>query len=348
MSAASRQHIDEERLDALRTQAREKGRVTEPGIRPAGSPLPLASPETGYYGLHLLKQPQWTPLIPLYFFVGGAAGSMGVIGSLADVIGREKQMAQAARWFAVGGAVLSSALLIIDLGRPARFINMLRVFKPQSTMSMGSWILSGFSTSAGLSSAADVLRMLGAPRILAAPAGFFGRSGTVLFAMLFHDYTGVLLATTAIPVWNSYARSLPREFGMSGLQSAVSLLELAGYSDRRALNYLGLFSAGLEWVESNKATFNRDRASRPLHHGRSGLLVLAGTVLSGPVAIGLRLASMWTGKRRARRLRQLAACAGIAGSLCMRYGWVAAGSASARDWELPMQKPAGRKSQTPI
>ena len=135
----------EEHLLDIRREAELKGRVNDPGVRPEGSPFPIASRETGYYQQPLLKEPQWTQLIPFYFFVGGAAGSLGVIGSLADVIGGEEKLAREARWLAFGGSVLSGALLVTDLGRPSRFLNMLRVFKPQSTMSMGSWILSGFS-----------------------------------------------------------------------------------------------------------------------------------------------------------------------------------------------------------
>ena len=145
MNGIEQNAIRESRLDAIRAEAKEKGQVAAPGIRPAGSPLPVASPETGYYKQPLLKQPQWTPLIPVYFFVGGATGALGVIGSLADVLGGDRELARKARSMATGGAVLSSALLVADLGRPSRFLNMLRVFKPQSTMSMGSWALSAFS-----------------------------------------------------------------------------------------------------------------------------------------------------------------------------------------------------------
>lgn len=325
------------RLDAIRREAEEKGRVARPGIRPAGSPMPMASPETGYYEQPLLKEPQWTPLIPFYFFVGGASGSLGVIGSLADLIGKERELARTARWMAFGGAALSGVLLVTDLGRPERFLNMLRVFKPQSTMSMGSWVLSGFSASAFLSSFADALRATGAGGLAATLASAAGRTGSVLFGMPFHNYTGVLLGATSIPVWNSYAGSLPREFGMSGLQTAVSLLELAGYEDRTALNVLGLLSAGAETAETVSARGKKKEVSKPLRRGRSGLLVTAGAVLSGPVPIALRMASIFAGEKRGRSLRRLAACSGIAGSICFRYGWVAAGSASARDWRLPLE-----------
>lgn len=337
--------VRELKLDAIRREAKEKGVVEGPGVRPAGSPMPIASPETGYYGQPMLKEPQWTPLIPLYFFVGGAAGSLGVIGALAGVVGEEKDVALTARWMALGGAALSGVLLVVDLGRPKRFLNMLRVFKPQSTMSMGSWVLSGFSASAGLASLSDVLRMLGGPGVMADAAGILGRTGSALFGMPFHNYTGVLIGTTTIPVWNSHIRQLPREFGMSGLQSAVSLLELAGYETRRSLNILGLLSAGTETVEFARELPNKKEENQPLRRGASGALVATAALLSGPLPLGLRIASLVARGKQQRKLRLAAACAGILGSLCLRYGWVKAGAVSARDWKLPLRRPDEASNQ---
>ncbi|HMH08204.1 MAG TPA: hypothetical protein VK579_16135, partial [Terriglobales bacterium] len=61
----------ERRLLELRREAELRGEVKGSGVRPRGAPFPMASPETGYYGIPLLKQPSWTWEIPLYFFVGG-------------------------------------------------------------------------------------------------------------------------------------------------------------------------------------------------------------------------------------------------------------------------------------
>ncbi|MGH9588418.1 MAG: NrfD/PsrC family molybdoenzyme membrane anchor subunit [Acidobacteriaceae bacterium] len=333
MSAAD----SEMRLEAIRREAEEKGRVDLPGIRPAGAPMPIASPETGYYGQHLLKEPKWTQLIPFYFFVGGASGCLGVIGSLADLTGKEKALARTARWMSLSGAMVSGALLVADLGRPARFMNMLRVFKPQSPMSMGSWIFAGFSASASMVSFADVLSAVGRDGFFARVISALGRAGSILFGALFHNYTGVLLGVTAIPVWNRHVRALPREFGMSGLQSAVGLLEVAGYEDRTSLNVLGLLSAGVESVEFTKGMRTNDEVVKPLKHGRSGMLTMAGAVLSGPVPIALRVASMFAGEKSGKSLRRMAAWSGILGSIFLRYGWVQAGTVSARDWRLPLE-----------
>jgi formate-dependent nitrite reductase membrane component NrfD len=297
--------------------------------------MPIASPQAGYYQQPLLKEPQWTPLVPLYFFVGGATGSLGVIGSLADLLGGEKTMARKARWMAMGGASLSGLLLIVDLGRPSRFLHMLRVFKPQSAMSMGSWILSGFSASAALSSFADLIEIESGSGGFASFLRGLGRTGSILFGMPFHNYTGVLIAASVIPVWNNRIHSLPREFGMSGLQSAVSLLELTGETDSAALNVIGFVSAAFEAWEGIDLLRTNHAALKPAKRGLSGLLVQVAGALSGPLPIALRIASLFA--RDNRRLRQLAAIAGIAGSLLMRYGWVHAGTVSARDWRIPLQ-----------
>jgi hypothetical protein len=325
----------EKRLEEIRREAYLKGGVDSAGVRPAGSPMPVASPQEGYYRQPLLKEPQWTPLVPLYFFVGGASGSLGVIGSLADVVSGEKELAQKARLMSLGGVAISSALLILDLGRPSRFLNMLRVFKPQSPMSVGSWVLSGFGASAAVANLADLIAAEWGDGALAAQLRVVGRAGCVLFGMPLHNYTGVLIGASVIPVWNNRIRSLPREFGMSGLQSAVGLLELSGETESQALNVLGLVSAAFESWEGLELLRSDDRSLLPAKRGSSGFLVQLAGALSGPVPIALRIASLFT--REKRTLRRIAAVCGIAGSILMRYGWVRAGTASARDWRIPLE-----------
>jgi hypothetical protein len=82
----------ERRLHEIRREAEQKGSVKSPGARPQGAPFPIASAETGYYGIPLLKQPPWTWEIPLYFFVGGAAGAAAVVGAIADVTGADRKL----------------------------------------------------------------------------------------------------------------------------------------------------------------------------------------------------------------------------------------------------------------
>jgi formate-dependent nitrite reductase membrane component NrfD len=326
----------EARLLDLRREAERLGRVSGAGVQPVGAPFPKASPQTGYYGVPLLKEPQWNWAVPLYFFVGGAAGAAAVVGNVADLAGDDYELACDARWIALGGAAVSGAILVYDLGRPARFLNMLRVFKPQSPMSMGAWILTAFSAHAAASKFADVLseRWPGLPvRVLSGAA----KAGSIFWGMPFSNYTGVLIGATALPVWNRNVKTLPIHFGASGLQSAVSLLELWGHADSAALNWLGIAAAAYELWEGFHLERDAHPAQRPLKRGASGAIVRTGGVLSGPVPLLLRVAAVAAGKRNATTLRRVAALSGIAGSLLTRYGWMHAGHASAQDWRLPLE-----------
>lgn len=327
----------EARIIELRRQAETRGRVEGLGVRPAGAPFPQASPETGYYGINLLKEPQWTWQVPLYFFVGGAAGSCGVIGALADWVGDDHQLARDARFLALGGGVLSGALLTWDLGKPQRFLNMLRVFKPQSPMSMGAWILAAFSGAAAAASFADLVADRWGPSLPVRVIGGLGKLGSLALGGPFHNYTGVLIGATVIPAWNKNITTLPIHFGMSGVQSAVCLLELMGHSRSRALNMLAIGSAFFETWEGAHLEGRRERELDPLKHGPTGWLTRAGGTFSGPVPLALRLASLFAGERQSRNMRKWAAISGLVGSLCTRYGWMYAGHTSAKDWRLPLE-----------
>jgi formate-dependent nitrite reductase membrane component NrfD len=326
----------EQRLIDLRKEAERKGKVEAIGVRLAGAPFPIASPETGYYGIPMLKEPQWTWEVPLYFFIGGASGSAAVIGTMARWTGSDLKIARDCRYLAAAGAIVSSALLIADLGRHERFLNMLRVFKPQSAMSMGAWALAGFGTFTGASAFAEFIAQFvdsSAIKILGNVAEGFA----CLFGLPFSNYTGVLLGATAIPVWNEHVSTLPLHFGMSGMNSAVSILELMGHDRSPALNVLGLIASSVEAAEGVRIESNPRMVTEPLKHGYSGWIIRTGGMLSGPIPLGLRLASLFTSKAKSRKLRRLAAASSIAGSLITRFAWVEAGHVSAQDWRLPLE-----------
>ena len=261
-----------------------------------------------YYDVPLLKPPVWTWEVPLYFFVGGAAGGAAIIGSLADWTGTDGTLARDARWIAAAGGPLSAALLTADLGRPERFLNMLRVFKPQSAMSVGSWTLTAFSAS----STAAVLPPLTA---VAAPV-----SAALGAGML--TYTGVLIGATAIPVWNENVSLLPIHFAASGMGSAAALLTLLGH-DEPAVNDIAIAAAAAETLIGAAIEKRESPAMAPLREGGSGWIIRAGGILSGPVPLLLRTAS------RKRSWRTAASLSALAGSLLTRLGWIAAGRASA-------------------
>lgn len=328
----------EQRLFEIRREAEQRGIVKAAGIRPSGSPFPLASPETGYYGVPLLKRPSWTWEIPLYFFVGGAAGASAVVGAIAEYTGADRKLVRDARWIAAAGSVISPALLISDLGRPERFLAMLRVFKPQSPMSVGVWTLLGFSGASAATAFAGFMRERYGPSLPIRVLENAGQAASLAFGLPFSNYTGVLIGATAIPAWNENAGDLPMHFGMSGLAASVGILELLGHRKSRALQMLGLGAALFECWEGWRLETHRSEAVEPLRHGKSGALTRAGGVLSGPVPATLRAISMLTNDHRSERLRKWAAISAVAGSLLTRIAWIYAGHESAQDWRAPLRE----------
>jgi formate-dependent nitrite reductase membrane component NrfD len=266
-----------------------------------------------YYDLPLLKKPVWTWEVPVYFFVGGAAGAAAMIGIAAQLSDADKRLVRDARWIAAIGANLSAPLLIADLGRPSRFLNMLRVFKPQSPMSVGAWLLAAFG---GASTAAIIL-----PR----RSGDTAAVASALTGLGMATYTGVLLGATSIPVWSTHVALLPVHFAASAAGSAVSMLELRGHR-HDGLNAIGLAAALFETITGARIEMNDDLESTPLRRGPTGTITRIGGVLSGPVPFLLRLLGA-----RSKKTRRLAAASTIVGSLLTRLAWVGAGRASARD-----------------
>jgi hypothetical protein len=326
----------EQRLTEIRREAEERGRVESRGIRPSGAPFPVASVETGYYGIPLMKPPSWTWEIPLYFFVGGAAGASAVVGAIASYTGADRRLVRDARWIAAAGSVISPALLISDLGRPARFLNMLRVFKARSPMSVGVWTLLGFSGGSVAAAFAGSMRERYGESLPIRVVENAGEAASLLFGLPFSNYTGVLIGATAIPAWNENASELPIHFGMSGLAASVGLLELMGHRRSRALQMLGLGAAVFECWEGWHLENRKSSALQSLKRGPSGGIIRAGGILSGPLPLALRAASVLSAEH-STKLRKWAAISAIAGSLLTRIAWVHAGHVSAQDWREPLR-----------
>jgi hypothetical protein len=166
----------------------------------------------GYYGRPVIKPPVWKPEIPWYFWTGGIAGASAVLGQWARLCGNERLATTASRTGAAFDAV-SPLLLISDLGRPERFLNMMRVFKVTSPMSVGSWIL---LASSGASTTGAVLGAIGRlPRLQRAAEAVSAATGAPLAT-----YTAALVANTAVPVWHEARRELPFVFAGSAAASA--------------------------------------------------------------------------------------------------------------------------------
>ncbi len=279
-----------------------------------------------YYDYPMLKQPVWIWSIPAYFYVGGVAGVSATLGAAVQLTAPEamRSLVVKTRWIATVGGAVSAALLIHDLGRPERFLNMLRVFRVTSPMSMGSWILSAFSTFAG---GAAVLPL--GPKLFRPLAGVCGVLAGALGLGL-SGYTGVLLAQTAVPVWKQTYRTLPVLFLASGTAAAASFLEFLplNQQEARAVERFGIMGKAVELAAAltfESEANHLERVGRPLHEGLSGALWQASKVLT----ISSAVLSLLPGKGRAKRA--IAGFLGSAASLCLRFGVFYAGKASARD-----------------
>jgi hypothetical protein len=315
---------NEERLEQLRDKAWQEGVVPGRGVDVVGGPIPR---KPGYYGEPVVKPPVWTWEIPLYFFFGGIAGMSAVI-ALGRVLFHHLDVARMAMWIAViAGAIISPILLIMDLGRPRLFLNMLRVFKHRSAMSMGAWILTAFGACAvpGLIALEFYINQVLPPAfdpVLRVAAGIF-IFGSAIFGTLLATYTGVLIGATAIPAWFLHRTLLPIHFGTAGLGSAAALLELFGHRIP-ALNFIGFYAAGVEtllliWLSLNK----HGDADRAIHQHSSGWLIKIGEVLTGPLALILRFFSFVP----------FAAISFLLGALISRVAWIVVGKVSGTDPE---------------
>lgn len=297
--------------------------VTQQGGSPDGRGDVEMVPEEevrSYYGQPVIKEPVWTWEIPWYFFTGGLAGASAVLGAGARLSGN-RPLARRARLVALGGASVSPALLIMDLGRPERFLNMLRVFKPTSPMSLGTWVLSIFGPAAGVAAATDVLGVF--PRL--------GRASEVVSVLLgppLATYTAVLVSDTSVPVWHEARKELPIVFAAGSAASAgaaaavLTPVESAGPARRLAV---GGAVAEIGAVELMKRRLG-ELLAEPYEKGEAGRYDRLATALLGA---GVAVTGVFG--RRSR----LAAVAGgamvLAGAALERWSVFKAGFESARD-----------------
>jgi formate-dependent nitrite reductase membrane component NrfD len=277
-----------------------------------------------YYGRPVLHKPTWAATdIAGYLFLGGLAGASSVLAAAADLTGRPAlaRTGKLGAAVALGGSLYA---LVHDLGRPARFVNMLRVFKPSSPMSVGSWLLAGYGPQAALAAATAVTGKL--PRLGRVATLGAGLAGPAVAA-----YTGVLIADTAIPVWHDAYRELPFLFvgsaaGAAGGLGLIGTPTAQAAPARRAV----VFGAALD-LAATKRMHDRLGAGggivgEPLRQGTAGRLLRAGQALTvtGAVVGGLL-------GRRSRVAAVVGGVAALAGSACTRFGIFHAGVASAQD-----------------
>lgn len=332
--------VSEDRLDALRAEAARTGKVEGAGVTPTAGPLPTPAQSVGCHNLPLLKPPTWTWQVPLYLFAGGVAGTSAFVALAAHVSGNSALL-RAALWIALAGALISPPLLIADLGRPIRFLNMLRVFKLRSVMSVGAWTLMAFSSAIGLAVVCHELTLAGYGNGLLFWVEWITEVAAAFSGLILASYTSVLLGVTAIPVWSENRRLVPAVFLAGGLGSASAILELLRFLIP-ATQFIGIVASTVETVIAIRIEARGRYVDRPLREGVVGWLVRSGGILAGPVSLSLRI--FWP---HSPVVRDLAALSFIAGALISRYAWIAAGRVSSRDPEAVFEIQRRQGSATP-
>ncbi|MET8245119.1 NrfD/PsrC family molybdoenzyme membrane anchor subunit [Streptomyces sp. NPDC005202] len=272
-----------------------------------------------YYVRPVIKAPSWAaPDIAGYFFLGGLAGAGSVLAAGAHLTGRTTT-ATVLKISSLTAVSLSAAALIHDLGRPGRFANMLRVFKPISPMSVGSWLLSAYGPAAGVAAASAVTGRL--PRAGAAATGVAALLGPAVAT-----YTGVLAADTAVPAWHGAHRELPYLFAVSATAAASGMaLALGPSRENTPARYAAALAALADMAAGQVAEDPLGMVAETWREGRAGALLKAARALT----VGGALGAVLLGDRRAAAVASGLAL--LAGSACTRFGVFAAGIASAED-----------------
>jgi hypothetical protein len=248
-----------------------------------------------------------------------------------DATGRPA-LRRAGRVTALGALLASTYFLVHDLGKPSRFHHMLRVVKPTSPMSMGTWILSAFGAAAGVAAVAEAAPLLpergvtGLARAVLPPLGTIGQYGAAVTAPALATYTAVLLADTSTPSWHAAYPELPFVFAGSALASGAGVGLIAAPPDQAGpARRLAALGAALELYGAHRVETTKGLLSEPYAQGRPGKLLRAGRTLTA-----LGVAGAFLG-RRSRVVSGLSGLSLLTASLATRFGIFDGGIASAKD-----------------
>lgn len=281
-----------------------------------------------YYGRAVLKTPVWEWKIAAYLFAGGLSGGSALLAAGADLTDRPT-LRRVSRVGALASLIAGMYFLVADLGRPERFHHMLRVAKPSSPMSVGTWILSAYGPGAALAGVAELmpapLRRSRPGRLLswsARPAGL----SAAAFAPGVASYTAVLLSQTAVPAWNAAHPYLPFVFTGSAAASGGGLgMLLAPVGEAGPARRLAVLGAGLEVAASRLLERRIGLAAQAYTSGTAHRLRRGAEYLT----VGGALGAVVAGRRRPAAA--LSGLALLAGSVLQRFGVFEAGVESTRD-----------------
>lgn len=294
-----------------------------------GAPLTTTREvSTSYYGFPAIKAAHWGWLVVLYFFLGGIAGGSFTIASLATLRG-ERAVARMAHYVGMAALLPSPALLILDLGRPERFLNMLRIIKLRSPLSLGSWALTGLGVAGGGAVALQILSDLAGRPVLPT----LQRAVAILtipFSLFLTGYTGVLLAATNVPLWARNYLLLGPTFVASAFSTTLAAFTLlAGEheeSERVARAEVICVAAEISFLAAGLTRLGR--LGRPLTAGTWGMVFWPVTVVAG-LLVPLVLDVLAWRDRGSITTRRVGAALTLLGGFSLRTVMIFAGRESA-------------------
>ena len=305
-----------------------------------------AAPDIDYYGVPAIHAPHWKWLIITYFYLGGISGASYVIATIADRLDdrSNRQIVQTARYLALASFLPCPVLLILDLGRPKRFLYMLRVLKLRSPMSLGTWGLSAFGLFVTLSAMVEtsrqerVSRRLGPRGAEALNRHWISNIGTGI-ALFVAGYTGVLLAATAVPLWMKRPLFLGPVFLCSAFSTAAAAIEIimtvppdSDHATRHRLARLEAVALLAEMTMLGIWLVRLGSTAEPLTLGLRGQIFRQGVVGFGMVApMMLRAMTHRNHHTLGRITGALAALCSLAGGFALRYAVITGGHTSAQN-----------------
>jgi formate-dependent nitrite reductase membrane component NrfD len=322
-----------------------RGRPQTGNGRVETSHHPRTDPERegrDYYGIPPIKEHTWTWEIPVYFWLGGIGAGAHLISTVAQLLGwKDEAFFRASRYTVLVTMILSPVLLIMDLGRPERFYNMLRILKLRSPMSTGSWALSVFGGLSGLIAIAQAARdglLLGRDNVLVRLVRLLipDRLLSVValpFGLYVGAYTGILLGATSVPMWARNVVLMGPTFLSSGLSTGLSavsfVLHLGGWGQKRTLEAIRRaerISLAIEGGLIAASLIRMGRWGKPLYSGKLAPLFVGGTIVGGILAPFALLSG-----RESRPRGLLASVLALLGGLALRFAMIEGGRLSARD-----------------
>ena len=296
----------------------------------------------------MLKAPHWEWNVVTYLFLGGIMGGLGLIQLLARADHPEERvLKRTARIASFALAAANPGILITHLGRPERFLNMLRIVKFKSPMSLGVWGLVFYSGAAGANVVRELALVGTLPRWMRYLAPAFLTPAQALLGAFTAGYTGVLLSATANPFWGSGKRHIPAVSVCSGLSSACALSSLLSVIEGNQgvlhkLERLEMVAGAAELVLLNHFERNSGDYGKPFFEGERGRKLRTYTIGAGivaPIALNL-VGSVVKLPKPVNALRVAAASVlTLVGGYMLRQCLIEAGKASARDPHVAFKQP---------